>query len=189
MLSAYRIGIGFLIALMPLVLAPSGCDLPWLNPSPPSGLTVNLQVDAETTDTEGLNKMMAELEARGIHTTIFVTADYVNTGNNLLIRSFYQQGHEIALHGYYTAETLTSMTYEDQLDLLTRAKDALDGCSPCGTDMPITGFRPQYFSQNEDTYKVLESLGFEYNCGFKAGVQYIEGHEQDAAPYAVSTAD
>lgn len=167
----------------------SGCDRRWRPPSEPSGLTVNIQVDAETEDTEGLNKMVAELEARGIYTTIFVTADYVNRGNALLIRGLYQKGHEIALHGYYTGETLTSMTYEDQIDLLTRAKTALEGCRPCGTYMPITGFRPQYFSQDENTYKVLELLGIEYNCGFKAGVQYVEGHEQDFAPYAVATAD
>ena len=189
MFSPYRMGMGFVIASGLLAIAPSGCDLPWLNPEPPSGLTVNIQVDAELEDTEGLNKIMAELEARGIHTTLFVTADYVNKGNALLIRGLYQKGHEIALHGFYSAETLTSMTYEEQLDLLTRAKTALEGCRPCGTYMPITGFRPQYFSQNEDTYKVLESLGFEYNCGFKAGLQYIEGHESDFAPYAVATAD
>jgi len=182
-------GIGFVVTFVFLAVAPLGCDLPWLNPVQPSGLTVNIQVDAELEDTEGLNKIVAELEARGIHTTLFVTADYVNKGNALLIRGLYQKGHEIALHGFYSAETLTSMTYEDQLDLLTRAKTALEGCRPCGTYMPITGFRPQYFSQNEDTYKVLESLGFEYNCGFKAGLQYIEGHESDFAPYAVATDD
>jgi len=181
--------IGFVVASGLLAIAPWGCDLPWLNPEPPSGLTVNIQVDAELEDTEGLNKMVAELEARGIPTTLFVTADYVNKGNALLIRGLYQRGHEIALHGFYSAETLTSMTYEEQLDLLTRAKTALEGCRPCGTYMPITGFRPQYFSQNEDTYKVLESLGFEYNCGFKAGLQSIEGHESDFAPYAVATDD
>ncbi len=184
-----HMGIGFVVTFVFLAVAPLGCDLPWLNPVQPSGLTVNIQVDAELEDTEGLNKIVAELEARGIHTTLFVTADYVNKGNALLIRGLYQKGHEIALHGFYSAETLTSMTYEDQLDLLTRAKTALEGCRPCGTYMPITGFRPQYFSQNEDTYKVLESLGFEYNCGFKAGLQYIEGHESDFAPYAVATDD
>lgn len=186
MQSRDRVSVSFVMILVLLAAIPSGCDLPWWGPGQGSGLVVNIQVDAELEDTEGLNKMVDELDARGIRTTIFVTADYVNKGNALLIRGMYQKGHEIALHGFYTAETLASMTYDDQLDLLTRAKTAVQGCQPCGTYKPVTGFRPQYFSQNEDTYKVLETLGFEYNCGFKAGVQYVAGHEQDFAPYAAT---
>jgi hypothetical protein len=81
------------------------------------------------------------------------------------------------------------MTYEEQKDLLTRARLALAGCQPCGTGQPITGFRPQYFSQNEDTYRVLDELGIAHNSGFKAGELFVEGHEQDAAPYAVEGHD
>ena len=169
-----------------VVVFQSGCDLPWLSPAPVPGITVNIQVDAENDDVSGLTKIMDELEARGIHTTIYVTADYVNQGNAQLIRDLYQDGHEIALHGYSTGEMLTSMTYEQQLDLLTRAKTAVEGCRPCGMYKPVTGFRPQYFSQNADTYKVLETLSISYNSGFKAGLLAIEGHEEDLAPYAVT---
>lgn len=179
------------LGLLPMMMGQSGCDLPWVKPPPvvPSGLLVNIQVDAETEDVDGLNKLVNELKARGITTTIYVTADYINKGNNQLIQNLYRDGFEIALHGYYSGEQVATMTYEEQLDLLTRARDAVQGCQPCGSYKPVTGFRPQYFSQNEDTYKVLESLGFEYNCGFKAGLQYIEGHESDFAPYAVATDD
>jgi peptidoglycan/xylan/chitin deacetylase (PgdA/CDA1 family) len=164
----------------------AGCDLfPWLSPPPHThtGIKVNLQVDAENTDTAGLTRIINELKARGIHTTIYVTADYVNGGNALMIQGFYGDGFEIALHGFHTGEQLATMTYDEQLDLLTRAKSAVEGCHPCGLYKPVTGFRPQYFSQNEDTYKALQTLNIGYNSGFKAGLLVMPGHEADYAPY------
>ena len=144
----------------------------------------NIQVDAELEDTVGLQRIVALLEERGIATTVFVTAEYANR-NALLVTDLFQRGHEIALHGYYTGEQLASMTYEEQKDLLTRAKKALEGCQPCGTFKPIVGFRPQYFSQNEDTFRVLDEIGCTHNSGFKARQLFLPGHEWDCAPYAV----
>lgn len=146
---------------------------------------VNLQVDAELEDTQGLRRIMAELERRHFPATVFVTADYVNR-NALLITELFQKGYEIALHGFYTGEQLASMTYEEQKSLLSRAKLALEGCRPCGTYKEVLGFRPQYFSQNEDTFRVLDELGLTYNSGFKVGQLYLEGHTWEARPYAAT---
>lgn len=146
---------------------------------------VNLQVDAELDDTQGLRTVMSELERRQITATVFVTADYVNR-NALLVSDLFYSGFEIALHGYYTGEQLASMTYEEQKNLLGRAKLALEGCRPCGTYKPITGFRPQYFSQNEDTFRVLDELSLTYNSGFKAGQLFLPGHDWEARPYAAA---
>lgn len=146
---------------------------------------VNLQVDAELEDTQGLRRVMTELEQRRLPATVFVTADYVNR-NALLITELYQKGYEIALHGFYTGEQLASMTYDEQKSLLSRAKLALEGCRPCGTYKEILGFRPQYFSQNEDTFRVLDELGLTYNSGFKVGQLYLEGHTWEARPYAAT---
>lgn len=176
-----------ILVLLPMMMGQSGCELPWVKPPPvvSSGLVVNIQVDAELEDVDGLNKLVNELKARGITTTIYVTADYANV-NGMLITNLYRDGFEIALHGFHSAEQVATMTYEEQLDLLTRAKTAIEGCQQCGTHRPITGFRPQYFSQNEDTYKVLETLGIEYNSGFKAAQLAMPGHEADYGPYEVS---
>jgi peptidoglycan/xylan/chitin deacetylase (PgdA/CDA1 family) len=149
---------------------------------------VNLQIDAEREDVDGLNRIMDELRRRNIRTTVYVTADYANQ-QALLVHDLYEDGFEIALHGYNTGEQLASMTYEEQRDLLERAMLALEGCQPCGTYKPIGGFRPQYFSQNEDTYRILDEMGIRYNCGFKAGQIFVEGHEQDVVPYAVDGYD
>ncbi|MBU0717383.1 MAG: polysaccharide deacetylase family protein [Planctomycetes bacterium] len=169
-------------AIWPFGLLPLAPDDDSSTPEPT--LYVNLQIDAEQEDVAGLMKIADELKLRGISATVFVTADYANR-EALLVNSLYRDGFEIALHGYYTGEQLATMTLEEQRDLLTRAKQALEGCQPCGTYKPITGFRPQYFSQNEDTYRVLDELGITYNCGFKAGQIFIEGHEEDTTPYPV----
>ncbi|NLH73495.1 MAG: polysaccharide deacetylase family protein [Verrucomicrobia bacterium] len=145
---------------------------------------VNLQVDAELDDTAGLRTVISELQRRQITATVFVSADYANR-NALFVNELFRSGFEIALHGYYTGEQLASMTYAEQKDLLSRAKLALEGCRPCGTYKPIIGFRPQYFSQNEDTFRVLDELGLTYNSGFKVGQLYLEGHTWDAMPYPV----
>lgn len=143
---------------------------------------VNLQIDGELEDSQGLRNLIAELERRHLGATVFVTADYANR-NALYLADLYRRGFEIGLHGYYTGEQLLSMTYAEQKDLLSRAKLALEGCRPCGTYKPITAFRPQYFSQNEDTFRVLDELGFTSNSGFKLGQLYLPGHAWDAAPY------
>lgn len=148
------------------------------------GIPINVQIDAELEDVAGIARIVEALRERNISTTIFVTADYANR-EALMVQDFYHEGFEIALHGYYTGEQLASMTYEEQEDLLTRALTALQGCEPCGTYKPIAGFRPQYFSQNEDTYRILDELGLIHNSGFKAGQISIEGHEQDTTPYPV----
>ncbi len=157
----------------------------WESPATNPPVYVNLQVDAELEDTQGLRTIMAELEQRQIAATVYVTADYANR-NALLIAELFQHGFEVALHGYYTGEQLASMTYEQQKDLLARAKLALEGCKPCGTYKPIVGFRPQYFSQNDDTYRVLDELALTHNSGFKVGQLYLPGHTWQAAPYAAT---
>lgn len=146
---------------------------------------INIQIDAEREDTAGIQRLANELLRRGIPATVYVTADYANQ-NALLVHDLYALGFEVALHGYYTGEQLASMTYDEQYDLLSRAMTALKGCEPCGTAHTVRGFRPQYFSQNEDTYRVLDELGLTYNCGFKAGELFLEGHADDVLPYAVS---
>jgi len=141
-------------------------------------------VDAELDDTVGLRTVTSELQRRQITATVFVSADYANR-NALLVNELFRSGFEIALHGYYTGEQLASMTYAEQKDLLSRAKLALEGCRPCGTYKLILGFRPQYFSQNEDTFRVLDELGLTHNSGFKVSQLYLHGHTWDAKPYPV----
>jgi len=157
---------------------------PLAEPPPEPAAYVNIQVDAEQDDIWGIRKIVDEFKSRGLRTTIYVSGHYANR-QAMYIRECYQDGFEIALHGFYTGEQLATMIYEEQKNLLERALQAVEGCQPCGTYKPVTGFRPQYFSQNEDTYRVLDELGITHNSGFKEGLLFLEGHDQDAAPYPV----
>lgn len=148
-------------------------------------LKVNLQIDAEQeSGTAGISAIVNELRSRGITATIFVTQDYAND-HAVLIQQFDEWGFEIALHGKSTGEQLATMTYEEQKTRLTNAKTAVQGCIDCGTGREVKAFRPQYFSQNEDTYRVLDELGFTSNSGFKAKLSYADGHADDVWPYAM----
>ena len=152
---------------------------------------VNLQVDAEFTqkgkkareieETKFLGKVAEELKRRGIKATIFVTADFANT-NPYLLKDLFKDGFEIALHGHSTGEQLATMTKEAQKDLLTRAKAAVEGCLECGSLLPVTGFRPQNFSQNSFTYEIHAELGIRYNSGFKA-YPFLPRHGNRVEPY------
>lgn len=177
---------GFSLAAMVLsAVFGVGCPLEPCTTDPVDGVYVNIQVDAEQDDTIGLKRMLDALDDRDIPATVYVTAEYANQ-HAMRVQNVYRQGFEIALHGYHTGEQLATMTYAEQKDLLSRAKTALEGCQPCGTYIPVTGFRPQYFSQNDDTFTVLDELGLTYNSGFKAGQLYTEGHENDIAPYPIA---
>jgi peptidoglycan/xylan/chitin deacetylase (PgdA/CDA1 family) len=170
------------VLLIPLTL---GCPTQRCITDPVEGVYVNIQVDAELDDTEGLARIVNALEARGISATVYVTGDYA-IRNATRIQDLYKRGHEIALHGYCTGEQLATMPYADQLSLLYDALVVVQGCQPCGTFVPVSGFRPQSFSQNEDTYDALDALGLVHNSGYKAGVLYEPGHETDFVPYPVT---
>jgi peptidoglycan/xylan/chitin deacetylase (PgdA/CDA1 family) len=145
---------------------------------------VNLQIDAEGNNMKGLSAMADELLARNMRTTVYVSGRYANEFSQM-ISWLSVNGFEIALHGYNTGEQLATMTFKEQKELLRRAKQAVEGCSPCGTYRSIFGFRPQYFSQNEDTYRLIDEFGFTYNSGFKAGELFTEGHSGDTYPYKI----
>ncbi len=174
-----------------IVLA--GCEflnLPWApgdddsNGTPANGPLVNIQIDGEGLDVAGLTDMMNEIQSRSLKATVFVTGDFANR-QALLVHQYALDGYEIGMHGYNTGEQLATMSYDEQLDLLSKMKRAVEGCFECGMGNPVVGFRPQYFSQNEDTYRILDEWGIKHNSGFKAGLLATPGHELDTRPYKV----
>jgi hypothetical protein len=83
-------------------------------------------------------------------------------------------------------EKLSSKSYSEQKALLENTKVFAEACKICGVnEVEINGFMPQAFDQNEDTFKVLDDMGIEYNTGFQAGILYAPGHEKDVWPYKV----
>lgn len=169
-------------------------------------VVVNIMIDAELSPTaqnltpqeeeslelNSLVEMLTDIDSNGINTTVYFTGDFASKqiGNvsykDYLIRAASKPNHEIALHSMTTADKLGLMSYEQQLSLLTRAK-ALIETAYIRDDRSLTikGFRPQYFNQSEDTYKVLDKMGMAYDSGFKAGLLYAPGHKNDTWPYLV----
>ncbi len=142
---------------------------------------VSLMLDAELTDTAGLQRLTDFMLAHQLPTTVYVTAEYANA-HATLVQELATAGFEIALHGYSTGEQLATMTYAEQKDLISRALTAVTGCVACGESRQVLGFRPQYFSQNEDTYRILDELGLTYDSGFKASELPVAGIESARIP-------
>jgi hypothetical protein len=75
---------------------------------------------------------------------------------------------------------LSTLPYEEQEELIQSGRTAIEAC----LGEPPVGFRSTSFDQNEDTYAVLDSLGFLYNLSFVAhSISAPEGHEHDTLPY------
>lgn len=144
---------------------------------------VNIQV-TEYKDAEAFEKIISELEARGIKGTILTNADFA-TENCERLRALYGKGFEIMVFARPEpvdgeSITLSMLSYEEQEELIAGAKTAIENC--LGTT--IAGFRCTRFDQNEDTYEIVDSLGFEFNLGFVARTERcFPGHEDDTLPY------
>ncbi len=139
---------------------------------------INFQVDAENTG-EHLFKVLGELERRGYTTTVFVTGSFADN-NGHMIQEIQERGHDIAFHGWATGENLTTMNYSMQQEILIKAKNSVENYSG-----HVEGFRPQYYSQNENTYTILDSLNISYDSGFISGLKFIPGYENYSKPYKV----
>lgn len=126
------------------------------------------------------------VDSRGLNATIFASGD-VAASQRLFVTNLGQKSnHELALNGNTKDEKLSSLPYSKQLELLTAAQKNINSCHICGGKViPIHGFRPQSFDQNNDTLKVLESLGFLYDAGFEVGTLYLPGHKNDTWPYPI----
>jgi len=150
----------------------------------PLSLVVNIQVDGEYLDGDKLTPLIEELVKRDMKATIYVTTLFANS-NRLLLDNFITLGYEVAAHGYKTGEMLDTLFYGDQKRIIESSIRAVSSCMSCSYYSPPAGFRPQFFSQNEDTFTILDSLGILYNSGFIEGIKYIPGHEKDTSPYLV----
>lgn len=144
---------------------------------------VNLQI-TEYKDFEAFQRITAELETRDIKATIMLSGEFA-AEHCERIRELHEAGHEIMLFIRPAplggqSRTLSDLSYEEQQELITNGKAALENC--LGTQ--ITGFRCTQFDQNEDTYQILDSLGFTYNLGFVANsYASFPGHEAETLPY------
>lgn len=119
--------------------------------------------------------------------TMFLTEEITSSPTALYLTQIGLYGDiEFAIAGNRSDERLSTMPYSKQLTLLQDSKKYASTAHVCGrNEKPITGFKPQSFDQNEDTYKALDAMGIQYDAGFQAGTLYVPGHEKDVWPYPV----
>ena len=174
--------------------------------SPDRTILVNVMIDAELCSSAkvmtleerekvevcSLFNMLEEIDSRKLKVTVYFTGEFVSQST---VSSSYKSyvtlvgskpNHELAMHGMATGDILRFMSYEQQLLTLTKAKNLIEGAYIRGRNpQKVKGFRPQYFNQNEATYRALDEMGIEYNSGYKAGSVYEQGHKNDTWPYIV----
>jgi hypothetical protein len=130
------------------------------------------------------------IDSKRLNATIFASGDMAVSQRLFVTDLGKKSNHELALNGNTKDEKRSSATYSNQLDLLTTAQKNINSCHICGGKIvAVQGFRPQSFDQNNDTFKILEGLGFLYNAGFKAGILYLPGHKNDTWPYPIEGYD
>ena len=166
-----------------------GCVAGLVPDEEPSGPVVNIQV-TEYKDADAFEKIISQLEARNIKATVLTNADFA-TQNCERIKALANAGFEIMAFARPEPRdgeslTLSMLTYEEQEELITGLKTAIETC----LGEAITGFRCTRFDQNEDTYQIVDELGFDYNLGFVARTERsLPGHENDVLPYRAADRD
>lgn len=146
--------------------------------APKTSPTIAVQIDVDQVDAAVMERMAAELEARGIPATLFAPPQ-VETEREV-VYELYLKHFEIAL----LADEPASMDYSTQRSHILEAKQRVEGCLKCGTyAVPVVGFRPRGFAQSQDTFQALETLNFAYSAGFEAQRIYAATHEEDTLPY------
>ncbi len=159
-------------------------------------VVVNFMIDFDSPDSptpEQTNMVFSSIvnltnaiDSRGLSATVFASGDMVFDQRLMVTTLGARDNHELALNGKSKDEMLGSMSASKQEERLKEAKEAIDSAHICeGKVIAINGFRPQSFDQNNDTYSILEGMGFIYDAGFKSGVLYLPGHENDTWPYPI----
>ncbi len=122
-----------------------------------------------------------------IPSTMFLTQDVSSSHIDLYLTQLGLHGDiEFAMAGNHSDEKLSDKPYSEQSAILRSSKAFAKTTQVCGkNEITILGFKPQSFDQNQDTYKVLDDLGIQYDAGFQAGLLYATGHENDVWPYQV----
>jgi len=157
---------------------------------------INLMIDADIaaspSDDQGreasdlLHAMGQQLDARHLNATFFAPQDLIRTPARLRMTSLGRLGFELGMSGNNSNENLSAKSLSEQKAILQESVAFIESCRVCGVnEVAVWGFMPQSFDQNEDTYRVLDQLGIQYNTGFQAGVIFAPGHESDVWPYKV----
>jgi len=160
--------------------------LPWDGLDDAFTPIVCMQV-TESSDPEAFDRVMSEVETRGIKCVVLVTADIAEQ-RCAALAGLAGKGYEIMaftrpVSSTGESMTMSMLTYEEQEALISEVATAIENC----LGAPPSGFRCTQFDQNEDTWAIVDAMGFDYNLGFVAGTGHcLPGHQYDILPYQAS---
>jgi hypothetical protein len=150
---------------------------------------VNVQV-TEYQDPNAFARVMGALEERGIVATVLTKPDFV-TENCETISGLHANGYEVMAFARPEtpdgdSTTLSALTRAEQEAYIAQIKTGIEDC----LGVAIEGFRCTRFDENQDTYEILDALGFVYNLGFVAHTgQCLPGMVDETLPYRVTEYD
>lgn len=171
------------------------------SPSENGSKTVNLMIDIDMpayptqeqvfAAESNLLNMRNEMEKRDLKATFISTYDVITTRMRLRLTEVGQSPNfELAFSGNNSNEKISTKSYAEQKSILERSRKAVENCRVCGkNEILASGFMPQSFDQNNDTYRILDEMGIQYNAGFQEGVIFAPGHQDDAWPYLMEGHD
>lgn len=109
---------------------------------------------------QNTNKILAELESRGVVATFFCLG-WVASRHPALIKEIHSQGHEIACHGY-SHQVIYNQNRESFRNDVYKAKTVLEDI----IGEQVIGYRAPTYSITKNTlwaFDILEDLGFQYD--------------------------
>jgi hypothetical protein len=126
------------------------------------------------------------IDTKRLNATYYLSGEVIPVERLYLTYLGESPRRELAMGSMTANERLGSMSQSKQRELLEKMKKNVKACHVCGgKTIDPEGFKPQSSSQNVDTYKILDSIGIVYDAGFRAGLLYLPGHENDTWPYRV----
>jgi peptidoglycan/xylan/chitin deacetylase (PgdA/CDA1 family) len=130
-----------------------------------------------------LKILISILKKHNITSTFFVTPDIVNNCNNM-ISELYSKDFEIGTHihpdliGSFSQQ-LADLSYTVQKKLIRNATSLItkEFCKP-------TSFRAGRYSANQDTFKILDELGYKIDSSVTPYTSWIKDGGQDWRNYS-----
>ncbi len=112
---------------------------------------------------KGLQRILALLDRHEVPATFFIPAVSLQLAPEMASLIKQSGRHEFAVHGWIHA-SVTGMTREQEKNIIQKSRDYLES----QTGQRPVGYRAPFGVYSENTYSILEELGFLYDSGLAA---------------------
>jgi hypothetical protein len=136
--------------------------------------------------TSNMMQLNDQYSMRDINVTVILTGEVSAIARGFATQIGLNKNVELAMSGNHSDESLSRESYAKQKTILENSKELAELCNICDVNViNVSGFMPQSFDQNEDTFRALDDLGIDWDAGFKSRIIFAPGHEKDVWPYKV----